>query len=248
MNLLDADKRLTEGKYELPFRFQMPKNGLPSSMKSPNGLIKYTIEAFTVNDDENLNENRGEKEIILLAPLHDSKQNLRKAEKTFQIIDDQNGDGLLRILATLSKNSYCPGELVSVNLLIENESNQNSKCYISIFQRQIISSYNKQQTHETMLVDFENQNLGKTRETISIGSNQTISNGIVQIRLPNNLVESLESSFIQVKYFVLISIDESIPSSNCFEIPFLVSYINSKNHFDNSNNVPTLSPARAKVF
>lgn len=89
-----ADKRLTEGKYELPFRFQMPKklvfeqrkrerdliqiehyfiqSGLPSSMKSPNGLIKYTIEAFTVNDDENLNENRGEKEIILLAPLHDS--------------------------------------------------------------------------------------------------------------------------------------------------------------------------------
>ena len=42
-------------------------SSLPSSMKSCNGLSKYTIEAFTV-DDHNGHESRGEKEIILLVP------------------------------------------------------------------------------------------------------------------------------------------------------------------------------------
>lgn len=39
-------------------------------MKGTNGLIKYTIEAYTI-DEETLNESRGEKEIILLMPLFD---------------------------------------------------------------------------------------------------------------------------------------------------------------------------------
>ena len=37
-------------------------------MKSCHGLIKYTIEAFTIDDDHKGHESRGEKEILLLVP------------------------------------------------------------------------------------------------------------------------------------------------------------------------------------
>ncbi len=36
-------------------------------MNSCHGFIKYTVEVFTM--DEDLNESRGEKEIIIVAPI-----------------------------------------------------------------------------------------------------------------------------------------------------------------------------------
>lgn len=36
-------------------------------MSSCHGFIKYTVEVFT--QDEDLNESRGEKEIIIVAPI-----------------------------------------------------------------------------------------------------------------------------------------------------------------------------------
>lgn len=47
----------------------VPSRGLPSTMKSCHGFIKYTIEVFTVDDDQY--ESRGEKEIVVVAPIQE---------------------------------------------------------------------------------------------------------------------------------------------------------------------------------
>ncbi|OTF74907.1 hypothetical protein BLA29_001711 [Euroglyphus maynei] len=80
LDLLSPERSLAEGKHEIPFRFQLPKSGLPSSMKSCHGLIKYTVEAFTI-DDLDGHESRGEKEIILLVPDLDLVSILRLLQK-----------------------------------------------------------------------------------------------------------------------------------------------------------------------
>lgn len=47
----------------MPFNYR----GLPSTLSSFYGFIKYTVEIFTIDDDQY--ESRGEREIILMAPI-----------------------------------------------------------------------------------------------------------------------------------------------------------------------------------
>lgn len=49
-------------------------------MSSCHGFIKYTVEVFTV--DEDFNESRGEKEIIIVAPISE-KLDVRFCPSTF---------------------------------------------------------------------------------------------------------------------------------------------------------------------
>nr|XP_046913987.1 arrestin domain-containing protein 3-like [Dermatophagoides farinae]XP_046913988.1 arrestin domain-containing protein 3-like [Dermatophagoides farinae] len=234
LDLLSPERKLTDGKHEIPFRFHLPKSDLPSSMKSCHGLIKYTIEAFTIDDDHKGHESRGEKEILLLVPNLDLRQVERKITQTF-ITNDGNS---IDISVMLDRKIYQPGEMLSFSLSIRNESDSPMECLVAMYQRQtLINSENSDQVKEHIydkcLNDSPNRDDNDEMSQavmIPIDANSQVQDEPIQMRLPYNLVLSLDSALITIRYYVLITIN-NIPDNNdqSMEVPFLVSLTN--NHY-----------------
>nr|XP_027196270.1 arrestin domain-containing protein 3-like isoform X2 [Dermatophagoides pteronyssinus] len=253
LDLLSPERSLAEGKHEIAFRFQLPKS-LPSSMKSCNGLSKYTIEAFTV-DDHNGHESRGEKEIILLVPNVDLMRQIeRKVTHTFITNDGNNVD----ISVMLDRKIYQPGEMLSLSISIRNESDSPTECLVAMYQRQILRNCEqtdqmKEQIYDKCLNDSPNRDDNDEMSQavmIPIDANSQVQDEPIQMRLPHNLVLSLDCSLITIRYYVLITIN--IPENNdqSMEIPFLVS-ITNHNHFgrriDSAQRINTTTSLQRQI-
>lgn len=164
-------------------------------------------------------------------------------EKTFKFGTGTNmdGDGLdddMGIQAILDKKSYNPGDTLRLELSIQNQSEQNIECRINVYQRQIIINYNnqKQQLYDICIgqypaKDDKDEKLAESAGSIRLEPNDNLEKKIIEIDLPKNLVLTLNSSFIIVKYFLLITIND-IPGNNNrhhLKMPFLVAMFNSVN-------------------
>lgn len=146
-----------------------------------------------------------------------------------------DGDGLdddMGIQAVLDKKSYNPGDKLRLELSIQNQSEQNIECRINVYQRQIIINYNnqKQQLYDICIGQYpskeDNENVDS--DAIRLEPNDNLEKKIIEINLPKNLVLTLNSPFIIVKYFLLITIND-IPGNNNrhhLKMPFLVAMFN----------------------
>lgn len=199
------------GKYEFPFRLTLPEDGLASTMNSCHGFIKYTVEVFTV--DEDLNESRGEKEIIIVAPILE-KLDLhgRSLEKSMHIL----GSGKITITASLERKEYIPGEVVPVEVLIVNDANVPVEPRVTLYQQQLFACNQVHRTLESCLTSEPYS----TTEAVPPNSSAT---ALIKVPLATNLVVSLRSPLITVKYFVRVCLDLPHAMDLVVNVPFIVT-------------------------
>ena len=119
-------QELAAGKYEFPFKFQLPSNlALPTSFESNTGYIRYsllarisrswkfdhtTTRAITVNEIVDVNTAQ------LMAPLSSSN------EKTLCCLCCASGP--LSLSVQTDRGGYCPGESIAISTEGENHSNR----------------------------------------------------------------------------------------------------------------------------
>ena len=119
-------QELTAGKYEFPFKFQLPSNlALPTSFESQTGYIRYSLLArisrswkfdhtttrvITVNEIIDINTAQ------LIMPLSGSN------EKTLCCLCCASGP--ISLSAKTDRGGYCPGESIVISTEGENHSNR----------------------------------------------------------------------------------------------------------------------------
>ena len=119
-------QELAAGKYEFPFKFQLPSNlVLPTSFESHTGYIRYsllarisrswkfdhtTTRAITVSEIVDINTAQ------LIVPLS------RSNEKTLCYLCCASGP--LSLVAKTDRGGYCPGESIAISTEGENHSNR----------------------------------------------------------------------------------------------------------------------------
>lgn len=87
-------------------------------MTSCHGFIRYTVEVFTIDEDQN--ESRGEKEIVIVAPLQEKLDVSTSTPDNQNIIPDKYK--LYYIMATLRVRQYTRANMYNVNLELVNGS------------------------------------------------------------------------------------------------------------------------------
>ncbi|KAJ6223307.1 hypothetical protein RDWZM_001852 [Blomia tropicalis] len=198
-----------DGKYELPFRVTLPEDGLPSTMTSCHGFIKYTVEVFAT--DEEQIESRGEREITVMAPIHEKLDtNGRNGEKSLHIM----GGGKITVSGSLDRKEYVPGETIKVQMDMINESNISIQPRISMYQTQAFTYNQVVRTMESSLID------PCMAEQLESGQNGTQT---VTIPVPTTCSISLKSPLITVRYFVHISMDIPQSIDLTINLPFIVT-------------------------
>ena len=118
--------QLAAGRYEYPFKFQLPSNlVLPTSFESHGGYIRYsllarihrswkfdhtTTRAITINEVVDINAPQ------LTVPLSSSN------EKTLCCLCCASGP--ISLSVTIDRGGYCPGESIAISTEAENHSNR----------------------------------------------------------------------------------------------------------------------------
>ncbi|CAG2100440.1 unnamed protein product [Medioppia subpectinata] len=190
-----AANTLRPGAHEIPFRFQLPDSGIPTSFESIYGCICYFIE-YIIGENDKIH--RSGCEITVEAPV---KDNLYlsvsgSTEKDLGILC--LGSGKVYLSTKITRKGYLAGESIEIHCCVDNSSTVSVSPRASLYQTQIYMSGEKHRTIETLL-----------SEPI-LGSN--ISAGhkveeILEMRIPDNSVLSMKSSIITVKYFIHVTLD-----------------------------------------
>ena len=116
----------------------------------------------------------------------------------------------------MERQEYVPGEVITIELTTVNEATIAVQPRVMLFQTQMFTQNQMQRTLETSLSDEP--------YTVPVVPPQHSITQIIQVPLSPNLVVSLYSALITVKYFVHISIDipQHIVELN-MNLPFVVT-------------------------
>ena len=144
-------QELAAGRYEFPFNFQLPSNGvLPKSFVSEIGYIRYSLLArihrqspefkrvhtirrgdyITVIRDITVDEIVDINTAQLTTPL------LRSNEKTFCCLCCTCGP--ISLSAKTDRGGYCPGESIAISTEVENHSNRRITCVRATLKQEVV--------------------------------------------------------------------------------------------------------------
>ncbi|XP_054159779.1 arrestin domain-containing protein 4-like [Oppia nitens] len=186
---------LQPGNHEIPFKFQLPESGIPSSFESIYGCICYFIEYIIGESDRS---HRSGCEIIVEAPV---KDNLYlsvggSTEKDLGILC--LGSGKISLSTHINKKGFLAGESLDIHCFIDNLSTVSVTPRATLYQTQIFMTGDK---HKTIEIQLSEPILGSV---INAGHKQQ---EILKIKIPEKTILTMKSSLITVKYFIHLTLD-----------------------------------------
>ena len=118
---------LSAGQYEFPFKVQIPADQvLPSSFEGPYGVIQYSVIAGIVRSKETKLEHTTTKPIISVKEIVNAnvprlmEPASNRAVRRMQTPKHDGGSIFLSV--KIDRHGYCPGESISINVKVENQS------------------------------------------------------------------------------------------------------------------------------
>lgn len=126
------------------------------------------------------------------------------------------GSGKISITATLDRKSFIPGEVIPVEVLIVNDANVSVEPRVTLHQQQLFVCNQVHRTLESCLTPEPYS----TTEAVPPNSSAT---ALIKVPLATNLVVSLSSPLITVKYFVHVSLDLPHAMDLVVNVPFIVT-------------------------
>lgn len=126
------------------------------------------------------------------------------------------GSGKISITATLDRKSFVPGEVIPVEVLIANDANVPVEPRVTLHQQQLFTCNQVHRTLESCLTPEPYS----TTEAVPPNSSAT---ALIKVPLATNLVVSLSSPLITVKYFVHVSLDLPHAMDLVVNVPFIVT-------------------------
>ncbi|XP_046366995.2 uncharacterized protein LOC124142522 [Haliotis rufescens] len=142
---------LTAGRHNYRYKFNLPKEGLPSSYEGEYGAIRFWLKVevdrpfpsfdqcwyhgITVLDDINVNESQYK------APIR------RTAQKPVSKALGLGNAGSLTLNVATDRGAYCPGEKVALKVVVKNESTKDmGKLKAELEQKVVFTANNETKT------------------------------------------------------------------------------------------------------
>ena len=116
-------QNVAAGRYEFPFKFQLPSSNLPTSYESKTGYIRYSLTS-TISRSWNINHTTKRaitvNEIVDINTPYLAAELSSSNEKTLCCLCCASGP--ISLSVTTDRGGYCPGESIAISTEAENHS------------------------------------------------------------------------------------------------------------------------------
>ncbi|XP_071086724.1 arrestin domain-containing protein 1-like [Haliotis cracherodii] len=170
-NATGPNHTLTAGRHNYRYKFNLPKEGLPSSFEGEHGAIRFWLKVevnrpfpnfnqcwyrgITVLDDINVNGSQYKASVR------------RQAKKQISKALGLGDAGSLTLTAATDRGAYCAGEKIALKVVVKNESTKDmGKLKAQLEQKVVFTANNETKTRYTVIRVLEGSPIMKGEERV----------------------------------------------------------------------------------
>ena len=214
------------GEHTYPFEFLLPEN-IPSSLETSTGQIRYEVEA-EISQSRRLKLNHKISTVLTVK----GKETIPSICMTPKSVDMTNHTkwccfdfGPVSVTCHLPQTGFSPGDSITLNMYVENESTKNIRVRTSLYREYVFFSSGGDKQVEGKHVS------SLLSDQIHAGVLTSLQD--ICLKIPVDAPMTLRNcSCISVEYCIFIKTVTPFGSSTEKRVPLLIA--NSYNHFNTS--------------
>ncbi|XP_067651528.1 uncharacterized protein [Haliotis asinina] len=204
-NTTGRNHTLTAGRHNYRYEFNLPKEGLPSSLEVKYGAIRYWVKVevdspvpkfnqcwyrgITILDDINVND-----------PQYKASVR-RQAKKQVSKVLGLGDAGTLTLRAATDRGAYCAGEMIALNVVAKNESTKDmGKLKAQLRQIVVYTANNETKTRENVIRVLEETPVMK-------GEERVWNNQLLKVDAIPPSTKTRFCHIIAVSYFITVLVE-----------------------------------------
>uniref|UniRef100_A0A8C2PZN1 Zgc:110353 n=1 Tax=Cyprinus carpio TaxID=7962 RepID=A0A8C2PZN1_CYPCA len=208
----DGSIILVAGRHALPFAFQLPYQGLPSSFKGAHGKIHYRLSAKLSRSMRATSKAEAKFTFVARADYDRSTlMALQHGSKDKDVIFFASGNISMNIF--LPKTGYQQGERLVVNGEIVNSSTRKIVPKYIIYQKQSFFAGGQRAVHTTQILKDKG-------EPLASSTRQNLSKVLV---LPTEISTTIQNCrILKVEYRLKVILDVSFTKNPVIKLPLII--------------------------